>query len=77
MPLQVRARDGTIHEVPGNCSLEFVDEFKRLAVAVTQSPAGQVMILTPGDPLFDAYCNLTKSQKSRVHIHEDLVTQPK
>lgn len=71
MGLRVRDRSGKVHEVPEGCSLEFVDERGGLGVAITQQPGGgSIKILTPGDPVFNAYCNLTRQRPSNVHIHE-------
>lgn len=70
MGLRVRDRQGKVHVVPDGCALEFVDDKGRIAVAVTQAPGGgSVKILTPGDPTFHAYCNLTGQKVSNVHVH--------
>ncbi len=68
--IQIRKRSGETVATDDSVAVEFVDSQGKLAVAITQSPGGTVQILTPGDPIFNAYARINSMRVSRVSVHE-------
>ena len=68
--IRLRNADGSTTPVDSARATEYVDEKGRLAVAITQGKNGTVTVLTPGDPVFRAYCNSFNLTPSPVTVHE-------
>lgn len=66
--IQIRKRSGEAVAVE-SAAVEFVDSRGRLAAVITQSAGGIVNILTPGDPVFNAYARVNDMRASKVTIH--------
>lgn len=75
--IRVRQRNGEMVELGSAVAVEFVDSTGKLAAAITQSGGGLVTILTPGDPVFNAYANVNKMTPSKVHVHDPFQKAPK
>ena len=74
--IRVRQRNGEVVELGSAVAVEFIDTNGKLAAAITQSGGGMVTILTPGDPVFNAYANVNKLATSKVHVHEPFQSKP-
>jgi hypothetical protein len=74
--LRARQRNGEVIEMDSSVAIEFVDATGKLAAVVTQSAGGIVNILTPGDPVFNAYANVNAMRPSKVHVHEPFSGKP-
>jgi len=68
--IQLRSQDGAVARVTADHAVEYVDSDGRLSVVVVQLRSGSVEILTPGDPVFNAYCRTHKLTPSTVTVHE-------
>lgn len=73
--IRLRNNDSTTTDIPKSKTVEMLDATGRLALVVSQHPGGAVHILTPGDPVFNAYCNVNKLQPSKVHVHEPFASK--
>ena len=71
--LQIRKKNGETVAIDESVAVEFVDSLGRLAVAITQSAGGAVNVLTPGDPVFNAYARISGMRASKVSVHEPFV----
>jgi hypothetical protein len=68
--LRLRKRNGEVENLTDSTAVEFVDFSGKLAVVVTQVAGGAVNILTPGDPIFNAYARINSMRVSKVSVHE-------
>jgi hypothetical protein len=68
--IQIRRRSGEVVATDDSVAVEFVDSLGKLAAVITQNAGGVVNILTPGDPVFNAYANIHKLKASKVAVHE-------
>ena len=68
--IRIRSQSGQVQGVEESNAVEYVDDQGKLAVVITQNAAGTVYVLTPGHPLFNAYCATQHMQPSTVHVHE-------
>lgn len=68
--IQIRKRDGEVITTDNSVAVEFVDSLGKLAVVITQNAGGAVNILTPGDPVFNAYARVNALRVSKVSVHE-------
>ncbi len=75
--LQIRKKNGDVVPIDSSVAVEFVDTTGKLAVVITQSPGGSVNIVTPGDPVFNAYLHISGLRQSRVAVHEPFKTKSK
>ena len=67
--LQIRKKNGETVVVEDSVAVEFVDSLGRLAVAITQSTGGAVNVLTPGDPVFNAYPQKVRERKPWIRAY--------
>jgi len=74
--IRLRKPDGSVTEVDTANAVEMIDAQGRLAVVTIQRSSGQVQILTPGDPVFNAYCRTQKLSPSKVTVHEPVEGKP-
>jgi len=58
----IRLRDnrGRVREVTSAEAVEYVNDAKELAMVILQDGEGSTQLLSPGDRLFNAYCNAHK-----------------
>jgi len=68
--IRIRTSSGDVREVSDAEAVEFVDDAGRLAVVTFTDRSGGVHIVTPNDPVFNAYCRTHRMAQASVTVHE-------
>lgn len=67
--IRIRKNRHEVQPVNDADAVEIVHE-GRLAMVIIHERGGSVRVMTPGDPLFNAYCRANRLTPSNVTVHE-------
>ncbi len=74
--VRLRKQNGETVLVNKMEAVEILDWEGNLGALVLSERSGTIRILTPGDPLFTAYCRAHGTAVANVHVHQPFPLQP-